>query len=169
MTLAVTVAFNPNTAKQQPLRLMYINIRQHYGTPQLSDVVSNSVDMSNLCLIMSKRSVIMSSCGVDGVTCLNIVLFCQKAALLCRNVVLTCLKVVLLCQKVVTVCLNVELTCLNNVVLCQKVVILFLDEALNCQNAILSLLCQIVVLIFPSVSGGVRKPGNRYTSPTVMI
>ena len=35
------------------------------GTPQLSDVVSSSVDMPNLCLIMSKRSDIMSKCDVE--------------------------------------------------------------------------------------------------------
>ena len=36
-----------------------------HAKPQLSGVVSNSVDMSNLCLILSERSVIMSNCGVD--------------------------------------------------------------------------------------------------------
>ena len=62
---------------------------------------------------------------------------------------LTCLNIVLCCQKAALFCPNVALTCLNDVLLCQKVLLLIFNVALTCQTAILSLLCQILVLLFP--------------------
>ena len=78
------------------------------------DVVSSSVDMPNLCLIKSKRSVVIPKRGVDlsiiskgsevmskcGVDLSEHCLIMSKVVWLCRNVVLTCLNIALLCQKV---------------------------------------------------------------------